>query len=190
MAKVPDFPSWDFHIKNLIKDTSSNNFNIDEFKKVFKAMKISNNLDKFNEVEHNQKYFIHYMCRNKKYIDIVKKCIKYSNIINIDILDNDEYSPLYMAIRSCNYDVVKMLLESGKININRTFSKSGNNLLHIAVQNTTTPIEIIKLLIKCGVDTNYRNKLNVTPSEFITEYQHIARNYERNEKIKYLLVND
>lgn len=72
----------------------------------------------------------------------------------------DEYSPLALAIRANQPDLLRQMLEcGGSANF---MSKNGNSLLHTAV-NHADSIEIFEILLAHGADPTITNRLGETP---------------------------
>ena len=52
----------------------------------------------------------------------------------LDCKDNCEWTPLHYAARSGHLDIVKILIEKGKVNID-SINSNGNTALHLAAKN-------------------------------------------------------
>lgn len=93
----------------------------------------------------------------------IKRAIKEGADINfVDILDD---TPLILAVRKDNYDVVKFLIDLGA-DVNKTTNEEKNTALHEA--SNISP-EIIRLLIDSGADVNSQKERGVTP---LLDYLH------------------
>ena len=97
------------------------------------------------------------------------------NGANVDAKDNDDWTPLHIAVNKTT-DIVKVLLENGaQID---TKNKDGDTPLHIASYNGQ--LEIVKLLIQHSAQVDARCKQNQTPFDLADEKEHF-------EIAKYLL---
>ena len=68
----------------------------------------------------------------KKMIANIKKDINKEYML--DCKDNCEWTPLHYAARSGHLEIVKTLIEKGKVNID-TINSNGNTALHLAAKN-------------------------------------------------------
>jgi ankyrin repeat protein len=83
---------------------------------------------------------------------------------SVNIPDNSERTPLYMAVAfEGNADMVKMLLKRGAI-VDVVSKPDKTGFLHIAAQRNKT--EVAKLLIAGGADVNATNILKLTPLHY------------------------
>ena len=73
--------------------------------------------------------------------------------VNINVLDKDEYSPLWLAIKNSNFHIAKLLLDAGA-----NLDIGGGTLggpLHISVYKGE--IWLVRDLIKRNVDVNCKD---------------------------------
>lgn len=108
---------------------------------------------------------LHYACANSN-LEIVELLLRVPSI-DVNILDKTNCSPLARAIVAKNnqktkrriYIIVDRLIKAGA-NINWVDYYNNNLLLRAFNQMDSN---IVKILIKAGVDINHQNKLGITP---------------------------
>jgi len=98
-----------------------------------------------------------------KYRKVIIKLLKYKKI-RINIYNNNGYTPLHTAVKENNLHIVKLLLNSKKVNVNiNTKNNQGNNGIDINGVTVTTPLsiaclyghhKIIKYLINKNANIN------------------------------------
>eukprot|EP01083_Nonionella_stella_P153017 491140_1 len=100
--------------------------------------------------------------RNMKHADIISaaqhgdvdgvRSFLASSLVDVNIISDDEMTPLHWAVQNGHLEVVRVLLEDPKINANESDSWL-HTPLHLAIDNTHT--EILRLLLKSPkVDAN------------------------------------
>ena len=79
---------------------------------------------------------------------------------DINTSDNSGYTPLHRAVNSSAYATVRLLLETEGIDKNAE-DNLGDTALHLAASNDNA--EMIKLLVKHGLDVNACSEVSRTP---------------------------
>ncbi|XP_044729331.1 uncharacterized protein LOC123292680 [Chrysoperla carnea] len=95
------------------------------------------------------------------HVNIIK--ILLSNGAKIDVKDNQNRTPLELAVYHSQLDVVKMLLRHKKVDINAK-GKDDWTLLHIASQASN--LEMVKFLVNKGSNINARTMSGLKPIHF------------------------
>lgn len=96
-------------------------------------------------------------CASRTTIDIVTELINYGADVNL--VDSNGLTPIYVAVNSQSPDITKILLEKGA-NVNTRYQQNESVLfLASALKN----IECMQLLIKHGADVNIKENRNETP---------------------------
>lgn len=111
-----------------------------------------------NAINNENRTILHYV--NNKNISFMKKII--TDINNINYQDIYGYTPLYMAIRNLDTNIVKFLISKGS-NVNLLNDEGNNSILllcylHVWSSNINDACEIFKILIKSGANMNIINK--------------------------------
>lgn len=92
---------------------------------------------------------LHY-ATSREYPEIVKLLLEYSNDrqkINLNALDKNFQSPLYLSAVNGNTTIVELLINSGKVDVN-----PGHSPLHAAVWNSNQGAA--ELLLEAGAEVN------------------------------------
>jgi ankyrin repeat protein len=104
------------------------------------------------------------------------------------IRNNKGETPFYVAVRHCilymdcylDFDILNLLLESGKVDINETIPRFGKTALHLAVLQSNTAVS--RFLLSKGANPNVTDKYGQTPL-------HLAAEYAKDMDIVELLLN-
>ena len=72
------------------------------------------------------------------------------------------YTPLILSIKESNYEAIKILLFRYHVNPNLTDSDGWSPLMFAVIQDNKVGFEIMKLLIECHGNIQYKNKNNLT----------------------------
>lgn len=100
---------------------------------------------------------MHIAVKNRRE-DIVKLLMK--NDADVNLFDNNNLTPLMLAIETCNLRMTKLLLDNKSVDVN--LSKSdGERALSLAVRKKN--IGILKKLIGRKAEINFCNKVGETP---------------------------
>lgn len=81
---------------------------------------------------------------------------------DINTLDKKGKAPIHYAATCGNIDILKMLIEEKKANVN-TLSYDNNTALHEAVKANDVTEQICELLLKNGADSSIKNNSGQTP---------------------------
>lgn len=107
---------------------------------------------------------VHYAALEKDVIGLkmILESKYYADKINLEAFSIHFYTPIMTAVVCNNIEAVKLLLNTHKVNPNRTFIDSGMSLLDYAIQNDFN--EIIDILLNIpNIDLNIFDKNEVTP---------------------------
>ncbi|KAL9657448.1 hypothetical protein ABK040_016717 [Willaertia magna] len=101
---------------------------------------------------------IHYAVGSGQ-INVVKVLVE---IPNIQVNEKDFLfrTPLMRAVESCNFEIIKLLIERGHANVNLQNNTTGWTALHYASYGGFT--EICQYLLKKGADSGIKDKENHT----------------------------
>ena len=137
-------------IKDKLKIKSSNKKSVNINSNIKKNE--SNNISLISAIESND---------IKKVEEIIKK-----DIVNINKLNNNGFSPLHISVIKGNIKIINFLIKNGaKINI--LSSNKKQTPLHLAyINHSTNSKDIIKLLVNNGADDNILDINNKKPSDY------------------------
>jgi ankyrin repeat protein len=149
-----------YNNENKIKNIDENN--------LYKGFKKFINLKSFDYSN-----VLHYSIENKLFLHV-----KYAVMYGVDINEDDikGWTPLHIACRKEEYEIVKFLLNKNAIQKRSLIHKL--TPIHIVTQLNN--FDILKLLVEHGGNINLLTELNVSAL-------HIACDNENIEIIKYLL---
>lgn len=104
-------------------------------------------------------------------------------------------SPLELAIRRNLFDVVKMLVDLGKVDVNYVTAAEGNTILHHLAAYTDQDERIIQYLLftcKAFRAVNKRNKIGNTPLHMAAKYNNLkyVKRLLSSKKIEVKHLND
>ncbi|EFR03973.1 sex-determining protein fem-1 [Nannizzia gypsea CBS 118893] len=95
-----------------------------------------------------------------------------SEVVDVDATDNFSRTPLICAAESGHVAVVKLLLATGRVNINKTGYNSQTPLLCAA---KCEHVAVVKLLLETGkANINTKDEYGQTPLSYAAMYGHIA----------------
>ncbi|XP_055375684.1 ankyrin-1 [Condylostylus longicornis] len=103
-------------------------------------------------------YLLH-ICVQNNFLEIARLLIEAGENVNIRF---SGYTPLYLAIKQCNADMVDYLLKNGAQKFNRSVTKE----FHVAVQNAESLndfIKVARVLLDHGVCMDDENYWGETP---------------------------
>lgn len=86
--------------------------------------------------------------------------------LNLEILNYDSLTPLLLATRLNRIEVVQSLLNAGALS-EGVYSKDGNNILHIAVNENSEDL-VALILQQTTIDITRKNSANQMPIELAT----------------------
>ncbi|ORX44721.1 ankyrin [Piromyces finnis] len=88
---------------------------------------------------------------------IIDSLIKRGTDINFE--DNDGYTPLICAIQTGSLPIIELLIENGA-NVNHIIKNKNKSVLTFAIE--LSELEIVKHLVNCGADVNFKNESGVS----------------------------
>jgi len=97
-------------------------------------------------------------------------------LVDVNMVDEDQETPLHVAADEGYYQVVQLLVKEGKINVNRR-DVDGDTALHEAADEGH--LAIVKFLVENGADPSIKNKKGRTPLDE-------AQDEKRQDVIKFL----
>lgn len=130
---------------------------------------------------------IHYSAKNlsRKGFRIAKLLLK--NGVNIEAVNNENKSPLYLSIKNNNFRIAKLLIEHGA-NVNFTGSIENKTLLQLSAEKNN--LKIFKLLIENGVNVNVKDVFFDTPlHSMLSHYYSQLEELDHNQISLLLLEN-
>jgi ankyrin repeat protein len=100
----------------------------------------------------------------------VLKSLDNSNRDLNSMTPSSNLTPLYLATKAGQKDVVKYLLSSSKIKIDQVVA-DGNNALHVAIKYNL--LEIAELLLRAGADVNFKGHNGQTALHYAVKAQNM-----------------
>ena len=136
---------------------------------------------------------LHEACFNG-FIDTVKTLLKKD--VEIDGKEHWGYTPFHISVLLGRYNIVKLLLNTKQVDIHTT-NKKGDSLLHTSISSFHRPehnlnrMNIIRLLLKNGVNINTKNKKGQTPLTKLktSHYINPDGNYIHDKLYRFLIDN-
>ncbi len=111
---------------------------------------------------------LHYVCIDNpkdKCRDIAERLL--SSGLDVNVQDNDAWTPLHFAAQERSAEVAKLLIENGADIDAKEIN--GNTPLWVAVMNSSQDTQVVGILVDAGANPDIKNNHGISPREIESE---------------------
>ncbi|KAI9854299.1 MAG: hypothetical protein M1813_001292, partial [Trichoglossum hirsutum] len=160
----------------LLKSRKRPNFNIGPILAETNTLFNSRSVDEFHFFSYAKSYWLqHILCTSDQepaMYDLLLRLFQ-GNIVNTDAVDEEGRTLLWLAADNGREAIVKLLLDSGQVDVNSKYNRGGQTPLLWAAEKGHE--DIVKLLLDSGqVDVNSKDHGGLTPLSWAVEMGHGA----------------
>lgn len=129
-----------------------------------------------------------FMCEVEKGCAVDEFSFWYGRRFGSKKMGFEERTPLMIASMYGSIEILKYIIETGKVDVNRACGSDGATALHCAAAGgSESSIEVFKILIDASADVNVCDSIGNKPCDVIASYPKFLRNSKR--KSLELLLN-